>query len=180
VNEQLRCDWKLAGAPSGAVMRGRYRYLLWRTLPDGQGTAVWLMLNPSTADAYDLDPTIRRCMGFSRAWGYRRVEVINLFALRSSDPDKLLADPDPVGPENDIWIENAALRAEVLIAAWGAHKAAPRRGRDVAGLLASADIPMNCLGRTQQGFPKHPLYTKGDRRPEAWDALMAMWPEEGS
>src|SRR6266404_7428098 len=70
---------------------GRYRYLLWRTLRQrdvSAGSIVWLMLNPSTADASSDDPTIRRCLGFTRAWGYRRLLVVNLFAWRTGDPAK--------------------------------------------------------------------------------------------
>jgi hypothetical protein len=85
---------------SAAVSRcGRCRWWLRRTDPrGGSGRVVaFLMLNPSTADAQRDDPTIRRCLGFARAWGYSVLEVRNLFAWRATDPRELLTAADPVG-----------------------------------------------------------------------------------
>lgn len=169
MTDQLSCKWVTTAAPSGAVIRGAYRYLLWRTLPDGTGTVVFIMLNPSTADAEVLDPTVRRCMRFAKTWGYARLEVVNLFAFRSTDPDKLLTDEEPVGDHNELWIENACLRAHLVVAAWGAHKAAGGQGRDVAALLRAAGIPLHCLGTTQDGTPRHPLYVRADTQPVLWE-----------
>ena len=92
-----------AGIARGAHFSrcGRYRYALRRTFPAGQGTVLFVGLNPSTADAHVDDPTIRRCMGFAAAWGHRELWVANLFALRSPYPDALLGADDPVGPRND-------------------------------------------------------------------------------
>jgi hypothetical protein len=122
------------------------------------------MLNPSTADAHADDPTIRKCMGFARRWGMSGIWVVNLFALRSTDPAGLLDAPDPIGPENNDWVR-AAIEYDRPVFAWGATG-----GARVAKLVASrtvrileiareaegADEPM-CLGRTKNGHPRHPL-----------------------
>lgn len=141
----------------GAVVDGPYRYLLWRTVSASDRTVLWVMLNPSTADAFVDDPTIRRVLGFSSLWGYGRVEVVNLFAARATDPRELERFADPVGPRNDDHIRAAVARAHAIVCAWGAHKGAgpERRAREVRQLLPP---PTYCLGVTAGGHPKHPLY----------------------
>jgi len=136
---------------------GAYRYRLRREWDDTLPRTCFVMLNPSTADATLDDPTIRRCIGFSRFWGCGSVEVVNLFALRSTDPRALLSAADPVGAENDQHIREASTSALVVVAAWGAHGALLNRDRKVMRLL---DSPQ-CLGVTSAGFPRHPLYVAG-------------------
>lgn len=131
---------------------------------------LWIMLNPSTADAEKDDRTIGRCVDFSRRWGADGLRVVNLFALRSTDPAALLTHPDPVGPKNDqmIALMVRATRGPGgrVMCAWGAHPMAAGRARDLhlAGLLAGA----MCLGTTASGAPRHPLYIRGDTQPTAW------------
>ena len=126
---------------------------------------LFVMLNPSTADARFDDPTIRRCVGFARAWGYNRLLVGNLFALRATDPATLLTDPDPVGPANDDWLATLASRATIIVAAWDAAPVARDRGRIVlAGLRTAA--PTYTLGLTKDGAPRHPLYLPGALLPQ--------------
>ena len=162
-------DVRAARGPSWATISAdqTYRYELGRSWSDGP-LDVWIMLNPSTATADVDDPTIRRCIGFSRGWGAGALAVVNLFALRSTDPKALLRHPDPIGPVNDEYIAEAASLADVeggrVIAAWGAHVMAAERGRQVrrvaGGLLA--------LGMTKAGAPRHPLYVRGDAELSPW------------
>lgn len=152
---------------SGAVISecGRYRYALTRETgyPGGEGTVLFVMLNPSTADATTDDPTIRRCLGFARQWGYARLAVGNLFALRATDPRELLSSAvDTVGPENDSWLDQLAGGAAETIAAWGAHRAAaPERVRRVLAVVEFWGS-MRCLGQTKTLAPRHPLYLRRD------------------
>src|SRR3989449_11540410 len=106
---------------------GTYRYALWRRWAAGP-QVLFVMLNPSTADAQRDDPTIRRCIGFARRWGCGGIEVVNLFALRATDPRRLRYTRDPVGPENVAHLARAAGRASLVGAAWGADPAARSRG----------------------------------------------------
>lgn len=122
------------------------------------------MLNPSTADEYVLDPTVRRCVYFAQRWGYESLIVGNLFALRSTDPAALYGHPDPVGPENDQYLEQMTREAVFVVAAWGVHGALCRRGGEVARRLATIR-PLYCLGRTQDGHPRHPLYMRAETKP---------------
>lgn len=139
-----------------------YRYELFRKVSgDGDKTLTVVMLNPSTADDSRDDPTIRRVIGFARDWGFYAVRVLNLFALRSTDPKVMLAADDPVGPENDRYIANAlaesiAQRAPVL-AAWGTHGGHRGRAFHVVHRLVDG-VDWQCLGQTHSGQPKHPLY----------------------
>ena len=91
----------------GAVFspNGVYRYSLSRVWKREKGLVLFLLLNPSTADANVLDPTLRRCMSFAEAWGYGGILVGNIFALRSTDPQFLYLSRDPIGPTNDFYIK---------------------------------------------------------------------------
>lgn len=151
--------------PSFAVFSGdrRYRYVLWRNLwPNVPAkparTCCFVLLNPSTADELTDDPTIRRCIAFARSWGDERLLVVNLFALRSTDPAGLVAADDPIGPANDRWIRIAAQSATRVVVAWGHHGAWRARGDQVLELLPR---PLYRFGITANGQPRHPLYLRG-------------------
>jgi hypothetical protein len=117
------------------------------------------MLNPSTADAVRDDPTIRRCIGFAKAWGAGGMVVVNLFAYRASSPRILFAAEDPVGPQNDRHLLRVLSRAgQVVVAAWGSHGSYRDRDAEVLQLLMRRRIHIECLGRTADGQPRHPLY----------------------
>lgn len=143
-----------------------YRYLLSRRWAEGDRILLWLMLNPSTADAKIDDPTIKRCMAFGRRWGYDAIEVVNLFAFRATNPKDLTRAGhhplDMIGPENDSYIREAYKRASRTVAAWGAHPIALPRSRNVFELF-DAQPSIYCLGRTKDGSPRHPLYVHGDQ-----------------
>lgn len=178
---------------------GRYRYRLER---DGLGGGYPLrpvnviLLNPSTADAERDDPTIRRCMGFARQWGYDRLVVTNLFAYRATNPSWLRRSEAPVGERilppfnldravpvmrssppggiverNDLEIMRAAREAELVVVAWGAYAAASVRAPHVAAMLVEAGIKPMAFGVTIEGHPKHPLYLRGDTALRPWPAV---------
>jgi len=142
-----------------AVIHGVYRYQLTRIWDAEGDRAVFVMLNPSTADAREDDPTIRRCVGFSRSWGLGGIVVVNLFGLRATDPTELLTAADPVGPENENWVRQT-LRYEAgqVVCAWGAHPAVGERGKAFEVLAAQCERELWCLGKTAAGAPEHPLY----------------------
>lgn len=140
---------------------GTYRYELARRWSHGPAVA-WIMLNPSTADASVDDPTIRRCIQFSRGWGMGGLVVVNLFALRSTDPAALKTAAWPVGPENDDAIHDAIVRSRAVVAAWGVHGDLRGRADEVREMVAVLGRPLSCLGTTKDGHPRHPLYVKGD------------------
>jgi hypothetical protein len=100
----------------------RWRYSLVRQLEIAPiRRCLFVMLNPSTADEVALDPTVRRCAGFAKAWGYPWLDVANLFAWRSTEPRALLSVDDPVGDENDAAIHALAREASLIVCAWGSH-----------------------------------------------------------
>jgi len=143
---------------------GRYRYRLWRSWDGPDRTILWIMLNPSTAD--DLgnnDPTIERCERRSIMWGFNRLEVVNLFGFRTTNPQGLLRQVDPVGPDNDLHILLVADSADLVVCGWGALGRYRSRSATVRALLAAR--PLHCLGRTRSGEPSHPLYLPYDHAP---------------
>lgn len=149
----------------------RYRYRLGRRWGDAP-PAVFVMLNPSTADADNDDPTIRRCMGFARSWGAGGIVVVNLFARRATDPDVLVAahrDGRCGGDaENDSHILRAIDGASMVIAAWGAKGSLGQRDRMVIELVRSAGVSLSCLRVTKGGYPEHPLYLPGSLTPQPY------------
>lgn len=156
----LTCQSPYTGS---AIIHGPYRYRLTRSWGGDPGKLVWIMLNPSVADAVADDPTIRRVRGFSETWGFGGFTVVNLFAEIQTNPGMMGMTCDPVGPENDDYISRAAQGAERIVCAWGAglrpeHAARPK---GVLGMLLGA--PLHCLGTTKEGHPRHPLYVRGDQ-----------------
>jgi hypothetical protein len=144
-------------ATSGATISGDYRYSLWRIWEPEQPRTLFIMLNPSTADQAQDDATIRRCIHFARAFQTGSLEVVNLYAFRATDPARLAQATDATGPENNAHIEQAAARAALIVCAWGAHKQAQGRNREVLALLEKSKN-LYCLGVTRGGHPRHPLY----------------------
>lgn len=138
-----------------------HRFLLTRTWDDGP-VAVFVMLNPSTADAFATDPTCNRCITFARREGCGGMRVVNLHALRATDPRELRKHPDPVGAGNDEFITQACSDAGVVVAAWGAHGTLHDRAGEVTRMLGAAGVRLWCLGVTSGGQPRHPLYVRGD------------------
>jgi hypothetical protein len=129
--------------------------------PKGVGRIVWILLNPSTADENNLDPTLRRVRNYARAWQYRTVTILNLFAWRATQPSALLEVPDPVGPDNDREIVAAIIDADRVVLGWGAVYPRLRpRAREVEELLENADVlgDAMAIGTTKSGEPRHPLY----------------------
>ncbi len=154
----------LGDTPTVAVFSPcrQYRYVLRRFFSSGHGVCNFLMLNPSTADEVQDDPTIRRCIGFARAWGYRELVITNLFAYRATDPQEMKRHPTPVGADNDSHLLHESGRADVVIAAWGTHGTFLARDGDVLKFLR---VPLHHLGLTKDGHPKHPLYLRSDLQP---------------
>jgi hypothetical protein len=143
-----------------------YRYRLWRMWDPEKPVLAFIMLNPSTADEVELDPTCRRCKGYVEDWGYGKLVVGNIFALRSTDPENLYDHDDPVGPENDAHLQAIVDDADKVIAAWGTHGAHRDRGREVVDLL---DADLEALDTTKEGHPCHPLYQPKDIEPVPFD-----------
>jgi len=145
-----------------------YRFRLTRTWDPDLPRVNFLMLNPSTADAQVIDPTVRRCVGFARTWGFGTLVVTNIFAFRATDPAVLAQLDDPVGSGNDGAITDAAVSAERVVVAWGTRGSHLDRGDRVAGLLADHGVAAMTLRVTRDGHPAHPLYQRGDTIPVPW------------
>lgn len=146
----------------------RYRYALWRKWAAGP-QVLFLMLNPSIADGSVDDPTIRRCIGFARSWGFGSLAVGNLFAVRTPDPIVMKRSSSPVGPENDARLRELQDSASLVVAAWGNDGAFRGRSDAVRGFLRAPHV----LGLTRLGQPRHPLYV-------ASTAVARPWRPDGS
>ena len=139
----------------------KYRYALWRTWDDSKPYAMFIGLNPSTADETKDDPTIRRCINFSKDWGYGGLCMVNLFAFRATDPSDMISSNYPIRSENDDWIKKSAGKAGVIVAAWGNDGSYMGRSRKVIEMLPD----LKCLKMNKSGEPAHPLYQPGSATP---------------
>lgn len=141
-----------------------YRYALWRRWRE-DSHVMFIGLNPSTADETQDDPTIRRCIGFAKAWGFGGLYMLNLFAYRATSPKDLKKAANPTGPENDNYLSMYLHKEGLNIACWGNHGRYLNRAAEVISLLGESNLSV--LGMTKMGQPKHPLYIKGSTQLEA-------------
>lgn len=141
-----------------------YRYVLQRG--DSTSNCVVVMLNPSTADDVADDATIRKLNRFTRDWGYASYSVVNCYAFRSTDPAALASAADPVGPDNDFYLDLMA-RKRFIVAAWG-NDARPQRVQQVVSALTRYGNSLYCFGTNMNGSPKHPLYVP-------YDTVLKLW-----
>lgn len=140
-----------------------YRYALLRAnhglLAPQPHYCAFCLLNPSTASETEDDATVRKCSGFAQRWGFNGFYIVNLFALRATDPDELkTARNIPNDALNDQWILTVARAAELVVVGWGNHGKLYDRGLRVRAMLQAAGVPLHCWGFTKSGQPLHPLY----------------------
>lgn len=145
----------------------RYRYSLTRIWAPGPRVS-FVMLNPSTATEVQNDPTVERCERRARTLGFGGFRVTNIFAWRDTDPRKMRAAKDPIGPDNDAAIADAATWCDTLVCGWGTHGAHLNRGPCVERLLRGTEKPLHHLGLSKAGHPKHPLYIAYVQQPVIW------------
>jgi len=148
-------------ADAGLSEDGKYRYWLTRKW-DSRPLITFIMLNPSTADAQNDDPTIRRCMDFAERDGAGGIAVVNLFALRATNPKELHKHPAPIGPMNNHNILLWSTGVSKVILAWGAGGNYGGRAKAVLFLLGKSKN-LYTLGATKNGMPRHPLYVRNDQ-----------------
>jgi len=145
---------------------GLYRYWLSRIWDIGGPVAVFIGLNPSTADHLFDDPTITRCIRYADRWGKGGLIMLNLFAYRATDPKQLKETDDPVGPDNDKYIREWS-REGLNVCCWGVHGG--YLGRDKVVKKMVEDHNPQVLAFSKNGYPRHPLYLKKDLEPKFWN-----------
>ena len=138
----------------------KYRYALWRWWDKSKPYVMFIGLNPSTADETEDDPTIRRCIKFAQSWGFGGLCMVNLFAIRATDPRNMLKHPEPIGIDNDEHLIMISDKAGKIVAAWGTRGDHKNRDKEVMAFIPD----MFCLEITKEGFPKHPLYIRSNTK----------------
>lgn len=172
----------------GAVLSecGKYRYRLWRRWTNELALLNFIMLNPSTADLTQDDPTIRKCMGFAEVLGFGGIVVTNLFAFRATQPRDLFAAVGAdlagydraVGAENDNHLIECVAESGLTICGWGScHPVVAVRGHEVRVMIATryGGYPLAglyALRTNRDGEPAHPLYLPYTCRPERLTDLL--------
>jgi hypothetical protein len=146
-------------------IKKKYRYLLKCTWQEELERVTFVMLNPSVADSKICDPTLNRCVNFSKNWGYGGMNIVNLYAFIATDPKELFKCEEPVGIDNDKYIIQSVGESEKVIFAWGEqHQELLNRANSVIKLLK--DYKYYCIKKTKNGVhPRHPLYLKSDLKP---------------
>ena len=145
----------------------RYRYRLTRRIDGGRGAVMFVMLNPSKADEVDDDPTIRRCRGFTKRWGYGKLYVVNLSPFMATYPADLAAglpEPSDVQERNFRVIKETTAESDLVVVAYGnsvknleRSDGARGRARLLTRSFADAGHELHCLGVTELGHPRHPV-----------------------
>jgi hypothetical protein len=158
---------------------GRYRWWLRRRWESGDRKVCWILLNPSTANAEVDDPTIRRCVGYAKDWGFNAILVLNLFPWRATDPRDLAAAKAAGECVYGGDVGNRSLRrameSTIIVAGWGADPIAAERAGWFRIWLESAKLGAWCLGQTQSGAPKHPLYLPRTCKPQPYIGTCDDW-----
>jgi len=149
----------------------KYRYILERIWDPIEKRILFIMLNPSTADAKKNDPTVKRCCDFAKKWGYGSIVVCNLFAYRSTNPAALVTVENPIGPENMEYIRKAMGSSDTIVAAWGNNVLPNFYISTVHQVTEMGNVlgkDIWCLDTNENGQPVHPLYQKGDIDLKLW------------
>jgi hypothetical protein len=146
---------------------GKYRYALWREWDESKPTVLFIGLNPSTADETKDDATIRREIGFAKAWGFGSLAKCNAYAFRSTDPKGLWRVDDPYGPHNIETISKWIRKARLVVVAWG-NNIKPDQAWKLRLLFDVNDVTVYALRRTKQGQPEHPLRLPKTLKPRRW------------
>ena len=157
-------DW---GATFSPCMT--YRYSLWRTWDRDRPRICWVLLNPSTADHENNDPTNMRCERRGRDMGFGGHVFVNCFALRSPYPSALRRTTDPIGPACNATIRDAILSTDICIAGWGNHGTLHDRNVDLLAIAEQCGRALQALAITGAGQPAHPLYLSYDLKPFNWN-----------
>ncbi|MDY8137584.1 DUF1643 domain-containing protein [Aquimarina sp. 2201CG5-10] len=146
----------------GAIISecGKYRYRLWRIWDESKPKVMFIMLNPSLADAERDDPTIRRCINFAISWGFGGIYVGNIHPYRSTDPRKLKKVMNTYGKNNVVHIVSMLDKCQVVVCAWGNNERPPEYFKELSKL--------HYLELSKNGTPKHPLYLKADLKPKKY------------
>ncbi len=145
-----------------------YRYTLTRVWDIDGPRMCWILLNPSTADQHKDDPTIRRCIAFAKTWNFGGMNLLNLFAYRSTNPDVLPRVADPFGPLNLEHITATTRPAPLIVCGWG-RKAPFGHDKRVLAMLRQLGRPLYCLGTNGDGSPRHPLYLPSTLTPQPYE-----------
>lgn len=161
------------GMASFGGQHSEYRYVLGRKWDSRASSVMFVMMNPSTADANIDDPTVARCIDFAQRWGAGTLYVTNIFAYRATHPLDLLGVDDPVGPENDAHILRfahvvgpaRAARPAIIMAHGNPPSLLRARGVEVCTMLRRHGFGLHALGINKDGSPRHPLYVRGDVTP---------------
>lgn len=150
---------KLFEKPNGQKAIGDHRLLLWRNMNDSHNVMLFIMLNPSTADDEEDDPTTKKCRSIARQNGYDAILITNLFSYRASTPDRLIRAQTRNLPESNGWLRFAIKECNAIVVAWGAraqHSELRERMLEVLQILEDASQKIYYLGSTKKGYPRHP------------------------
>jgi len=96
-----------------------YRYMLSRVWDEQRPTLGIVGLSPSYGDASVTDKETQKQVAIADALGYGSIYVLNLFAFIESEEQTLFDSEDPIGPNNDRYIERYLARCDKVLCVWG-------------------------------------------------------------
>lgn len=150
----------------GAILSSckKHRLQLWREWDFNLPKVLFIMLNPSTADHEQDDPTLRRCIDFAKQWGYGGLYIGNLYSLRAADPKTLVKVSKFNHRDNHKHIVSIAQQCQLVVCAWGNYPIIKKLGTPL-NILKQLNQKLHCIDLSKTGTPKHPLYLKKSLTP---------------
>jgi hypothetical protein len=142
----------------------KHRLQLWREWDSNLPKVLFIMLNPSTADDQQDDPTLRRCIDFAKQWGYGGLYVGNLYSLRAVDPKTLLKVSKFSHRDNYKHLVNMVQQCQLVVYAWGNYPIIKKLGIPL-NVFNHLEQKLYCIALSKTGTPKHPLYLKNSLTP---------------
>ena len=137
----------------------KHRFALWREWNHKLPSLAWIGLNPSTANEKEDDQTIRRAKVFCAEAGFGSLFMVNLFSYCETESKKLENHrvDELVVSATDFWLNHCVRSCNSMVAGWGDTGSLYGRSKEIAQRYAGRLL---CLGTTNKGEPKHPLYIK--------------------
>ncbi len=138
-----------------------HRYALIHEWELDRPSLMIISLNPSAEDGELNNPTIRRCIGFAKRWGFGRLFITNLFSFKTSSPKDLFNSENPIGNKNDYWLKKLSKKVDKVVLAYGNHGKFKNRHEEILKIIHDP----YCIKKSKTGMPMHPLYLKYTEEP---------------
>jgi len=140
-----------------------YRYRLVKIWDWNLKIAGIIMLNPSKADVIKVDATVMNITNYLIDNGYGGIDIVNLYAYRTTDPRFLTNRDQQFESINNDYIHEVTKDRDIMIIAWGSdNNKYKTRKREVERILLPYSEKLKCFEDESGKQPRHPLLLADD------------------